>query len=78
MRGKDGAVARKCLDEGLARIAAELEEGEVATVYGLVDHRTTASQLLLTDKSLELQEGAPVEDPDLAMWAIDIVAGARD
>jgi len=76
-RGKGGAVARECLDEVLARIAAELTEGEVATVYGLVDYRNTASQRLLTDMQFELQADAPTEDPNLTMWAIDIAVDAR-
>jgi len=78
VRGSGGAVARECLDQVLARIVAELAPGEVATVYGLVDHRNTPSQLMLTDRDFKLQEGAPVDDPDLAMWALDVQADDED
>jgi len=78
VRGQGGAVARECLDEVLARIAADLDEGDIATVYGLVDHRNAASQHLLTDNGFEVQEGAPVADADLAMWALEVEAAAGE
>lgn len=78
VRGQGGAVARECLEEVLARIVAEVDEGDIATVYGLVDRRNAASQLLLTDNGFQVQEGAPVTDADLAMWALEVEAAAGE
>jgi hypothetical protein len=78
VRGRGGAVARECVDQVLGGIAAECEEGEVVTVYGLVDHRNSASQNLLKDCDFEEEPDAPVQDAKLATWALEMRVEAAD
>ncbi len=43
-------------------------------VYGLVDHRNKPSQRLLIDQGFGIESKAPVSDPGLEMWVLEIEA----
>jgi hypothetical protein len=69
VRGGDGAVARVCLDETLARIESSLEPGVDGLVFGLVHVSNSNSQRLLNFFNFAVVPDAPVGDPELQMWA---------
>lgn len=74
VRGQGVAVARECLEQVLARIVGELDAGEPAVVYGLVDHRNRSSRKMLATSGFA--EQSAYDDPELGLWAVEVEAAA--